>query len=142
MNINSVILGGNLTANPETKQLGNDNSVTEFTVATNERWKSTSGDKMEKAHFFRCFCYGKQGEVIAKWFTKGARIIVEGSLAQDQWEDKETGKKQSKTRVKVTGFHFVDAAKKEGNESQREPREVAKPPRDPDLDGESDDVPF
>lgn len=112
MNINTVILGGNLTADPDLKYLPSGSAACEFTVAINEVWYNDAKEKQEKAHFIRCYCFGKTAENIAKYFAKGQRIVVEGSLAQDSWEDKETGKKREKTRVKVSDFHFVDSAKK------------------------------
>lgn len=141
MNINIVVIGGNLTADPDTKFLPSGTAATEFTIAVNETWKNGDGVKQEKAHFLRCFTFGKTGENIAKYFKKGNRIIVTGSLSQEAWEDKETGKKREKTRVKVDSFEFVDS--NASTAKQGDPRPAAKPARDPDLDAaESDDIPF
>ena len=143
MNINTVIIGGNLTADPEVKYLPSGTAAGEFTVAVNENWKDDGGNKMEKTHFIRCFCFGKTAENIAKYFKKGQRILVEGALAQDAWEDKETGKKREKTRVKVMGFHFIERGEKRDDNERETHQQKRKPPIDPDLDSaDPDDIPF
>lgn len=138
MNINTVIIGGNLTANPEVKQFASGSSVCEFSIAVNENWKNDAGEKQERTHFIRCFCYGPRGETIAKYFTKGQRILVEGSLAQETWTEKDGDKKREKTRVKVTGFHFVEKGEKSAakTESQPESRQEST------ADQDGDDIPF
>jgi single-strand DNA-binding protein len=107
MNLNIVVIGGNLTGDPELKYLPSGSAVAEFTVAINERWKKDD-QAQEQTHFIRCHAFGKTAENIAKYFKKGERIIVNGGLSQDSWEDKETGKKREKTRVKVSSFEFVE----------------------------------
>ena len=141
MNLNIVVIGGNLTADPEVKHLPSGTAIAEFTVVINERWKSDDGNVQEKAHFIRCHAFGKTAENIAKYFKKGERIIVDGALSQDSWDDKETGKKREKTRVKVSGFQFVE----KGNKPQGDRQEQAAPKdkKDPDLDPEdNDDIPY
>ncbi len=148
MNINYTILGGNLTTDPDTKFLPSGTCAGEFTVAVNERWKNDTGEKQEKSHFIRCFCFGKTAENIAKYFHKGERIIVEGSLSQDSWEDKETGKKREKTRLKVENFHFVDASKKgasselSDDEKARRRSDRLKREANAGADKEGDTIPF
>jgi single-strand DNA-binding protein len=87
MNLNIVVIGGNLTGDPELKYLPSGSAVAEFTVAINERWKKDD-QAQEQTHFIRCHAFGKTAENIAKYFKKGERIIVNGGLSQDSWDDK------------------------------------------------------
>jgi single-strand DNA-binding protein len=106
MAYNRVVLLGNLTRDPETRMAG-AGSVTSFSVAVNESWTGKDGTKQERTAFIECEAWAGRGETIAKYLKRGDPILVEGSLRQDNWEDKETGKKRSMLRVSVTGFSFV-----------------------------------
>ena len=110
MAYNRVILLGNLTRDPETRVAGSG-SVTNFSVAVNDTWTDKSGQRQERANFIECEAWGQRGETIAKYFTKGRQILVEGSLRQDTWEDKDTGKKRSAIKVNLDQFSFVNDAK-------------------------------
>jgi len=113
MAYNKVVLLGNLTRDPETRQAG-AGQVTSFSIAVNESWMGKDGTKQERTNFIDCDAWGARGETIAKYFSKGRQILVEGSLRQDTWEDKETGKNRSKLSVSVNGFSFVNDGKGAG----------------------------
>lgn len=104
--MNIVLLKGNLTRDPEVKYLATGRAVCEFSVAVNRTWVDDHGEKHEKASFHECRCWGKRGETIARYFGKGRPILVKGYMDQEQWEDRETGKKRSKTLVLVEEFEF------------------------------------
>jgi len=107
MAYNRVVLLGNLTRDPETRVAGSG-SVTNFSIAVNNTWTDKSGQRQEKVNFIECEAWGQRGETIAKYFSKGRQILVEGSLRQDTWEDKDTGKKRSAIKVNVDQFSFVN----------------------------------
>lgn len=134
---------GNLTRDPELKYLPSGAAVCELNIAVNEVWYNDAKEKQERVHFLGCIAYGKLGENIAKFFGKGMPILVEGSLTQESWEDKETGKKREKTRIKVSGFDFCGGEKKPAaNTASGQPAASRPAPRDPDLDGDPSDIPF
>ena len=105
-NLNQVILQGNLVADP--KLFGDENKVARFTIAVNNGF----GD-YEDTTFVDCVAFKAQAIVIAKHLSKGKQVIVRGTLIQNKWEDKETGKNRSKLEVKlenVSGFFFTGNA--------------------------------
>ena len=106
---NKVILMGNLTRDPETKTTPSGQSVTNFSLAVNRTWKDASGAQQEAVSYIDCVCWGKAGEIIAQYLTKGRPVLVSGRLDQRSWEDKETGGKRSKVEVVVEDFNFVDS---------------------------------
>jgi single-strand DNA-binding protein len=110
MAYNRVVLLGNLTRDPETRMAGSG-SVTSFSVAVNDTWMGKDGQRQERVNFIECEAWATRGETIAKYFTKGRQILVEGSLRQDTWDDKDTGKKRSAIKVNVDGFSFVNDGK-------------------------------
>jgi single-strand DNA-binding protein len=115
--VNKVFLMGNLTRDPELKSTSSNQSIANFSVAVNEKWTDKSGEKKERVAFIDCEAWGKTAENVARFFTKGKPIIVEGRLKQDSWEDKATGAKRSKLLVTVDTFHFCGGDKGGGSAS-------------------------
>jgi len=104
---NRVTLIGNLTRDPQLKQLPNgQTTVVEFGLAASRRYRSATGEDKEEACFVDCAAFGKQADVIAQWCTKGKPLFVEGRLKFDSWDDKGGGKR-SKLSVVVENFQFL-----------------------------------
>lgn len=106
MNINKVILYGNLTRNPETKALPSGASVSSFSIATNRSWKDKDGKKQESVEYHNIVAFGKQADLIAQYIKKGSGIYVEGRLQTRSWDDKTSGEKKYRTEVVVESFQF------------------------------------
>ena len=104
-NFNQVILLGNFTRDPQLSYTPNQVPVVEFGLAVNRKWKKQDGSQGEEVAFVECQCYGKRAEVIAKHFTKGNPIFVQGRLKQERWE--KDGTKQSRIRIIVESFEFI-----------------------------------
>lgn len=108
--LNKVILWGNLTRDIELRTVGSGGQqVAQIGLALNRKYTTQSGEKREEVTFVDCEAWGKTAEVMAKYLTKGRPVLIEGRLKLDQWDDKDTGKKQSKLKVVVDTFHFVDS---------------------------------
>jgi single-strand DNA-binding protein len=105
--VNKVILIGNLTRDPHTKQLPTQNLVTEFGLAVNRKFKSPEGEDREDVCFVDCAAFGRQAEVIQKYCKKGKSLYIEGRLRYDTWEDKNGHGKRSKLSVVVENFQFL-----------------------------------
>ena len=105
---NKVVLMGNLVRDPETRQTPSGQSVTSFTLAVNRQWVQ-DGEKRESVSYIDCVAWGKPGEIIAQYVSKGRALLVSGRLDQRSWDDKETGQKRSKVEVIVEDFNFVDS---------------------------------
>lgn len=142
---NTVFLMGNLTADPELRYGPTGTAICTFTLAHNKRWRTESGEEKEKVSFIGCVMFGKRAEAFAKHHSKGTRAFVEGELAQDTWEEKETGKKREKTKVHVNSWEFVNG-RQEGATTPRparaKPAPAAKPDESDAPPTEEDDVPF
>ena len=94
---------GRLTRDCEVKQAG-QSTICKFSIACNDNYSK------DKTHFFNCVSFGKQGDVIAKYFSKGSKIYIYGFLKQESWTDKD-GNKKSAVCLHVDGFEFVDSKK-------------------------------
>ena len=98
--LNTVVLKGNLTRDPESRQIGENNTqVTDLSIAVNRKWKDKSGDMKEEVSFVDIKVWGGQAGVAAQYCTKGSPLLIRGRLTQDRWEDKESGKGRSKVYV-------------------------------------------
>lgn len=114
--INKVILLGTLGADPDLRQTSNGVSVCAVSIATSETWTDKQGERQEKTEWHKLVAWGKTGELIAQYFGKGSRIMVEGSLQTRSFDDKE-GNKRYVTEIKVDSFHFVDKKQSSGGNS-------------------------
>ena len=157
-NLNKVMLMGNLTRDPEIKYTPKGTAIANFGIAVNRTYTPEGGEKREEVTFIDLEAFGRTAEVIGEYFKKGRPIFIEGRLKLDQWDDKTTGKKMSKLRVVVDSFEFLGSREGGGGEGgggapsgeprssapqqRRAPSSPPRPPADPDLDVQADDVPF
>ena len=105
---NRVTLIGNLTRDPQLKQLPNL-TVAEFGIATNRRWKGAEGQDREEVCFVDCAAFGKAAEVIQQYCTRGKLMLIEGRLKYETWDDKNGGGKRHKLSVVVENFQFLSS---------------------------------
>jgi single-strand DNA-binding protein len=143
---NKVILAGNLTRDPELRYTPKGTAVARITLAVNRTYTVEGGEKKEEVSFVDVDVWGRQAEVISQYMKKGRPLLVEGRLKQDTWEDKNTKQKQSKLKVVLEGFSFLDSGRGEGGGAPA-PRPAAAPaaPAPAEADApppEGDDVPF
>ena len=115
-NLNKVILGGRLTADPELKQTQHGKHVCPFRIAVNRRGENSGAD------FFDCQAWGSTADFVSRFFRKGSSIYVEGSIKNSSWTD-QNGQKRYKTEVMVGEVNFVDS--KEDAQSGAESAEAS-----------------
>ena len=152
-NFNRVILAGNLTRDPELRYTPKGVAIAKITLAINRTWKSETGEQKEEVTFVDVDAFGRQAEVVGQYMKKGRPFLVEGRLKLDQWEDKNTHQKQSKLKVVLEGFSFIDTKGADGGAFTDAPRArpaastpapaAAAAPAEPEApEPEQDDVPF
>ena len=116
--MNKAILVGNLTRDPEMRTTPNGVSVTSFTVAVNRRYKSQDGQ--QQTDFINCVAWRGTAEFIAKYFTKGSRIGVVGTIQTRTYDD-QNGNKRYVTEVVADEVEF--AGSKTQNQDMQKPTE-------------------
>lgn len=105
--LNKVILIGNTTRPVEFRYANNGSAIAKTALAVNRKWNDKmTGDKREEAMFIDIVIYGKSAEVANQYLTKGKKILVEGRLVLEQWND-QTGAKRSKHSVYVENFQML-----------------------------------
>ncbi len=116
-NLNKVMLIGNLTRDPELRVTPKGTAICQFGLAVSRQFKDESGQNREETTFVDVEAWGRQGETISKYCTKGRPLFVEGRLKLDQWEDKASGQKRSKLKVVLENFQFLGGGRGEGGQA-------------------------
>ena len=101
--MNKVILIGRLTKDPELNfAAGSGTAVTRFTLAITRQFKK------EETDFINCIAFGKTGETIAQYVTKGRQLAVTGNIRTGSYDAKD-GTKRYTTDVVVESFEFISS---------------------------------
>ena len=90
---NKVQLIGNLGNNPEVITLESGKKLAKFSIATNESYRNTDGEKITDTQWHNVIAWNKTAEIIEKYLTKGNEVAVEGKLTSRSYENKEGVKK-------------------------------------------------
>ena len=114
--INQVILLGRLTRDPEQRTTSTGKNIASFSIAVDRAGQD------DQADFFNVTAWEKLGDLVMQYLSKGRRVLVQGRLRQDSWDDKETGKKQSRIEVTATDVTFLDGPSEGGNGGSSAPR--------------------
>lgn len=133
---NKVMLIGNLGADPDTRYIPDGTAVTNFNIAVSETYKDkTTGEQKEATEWVLIETWGRTAEVCAEYLTKGKPVFVEGQLKTDQWEDKDTGQKRYRTKVRALNVQMLGARPERGPAPPRNEQ----PGQQDEFD---DDIPF
>ncbi|MFW5822699.1 MAG: single-stranded DNA-binding protein [Tangfeifania sp.] len=107
---NSVRLIGNLGEDPKVRKLDSGKTVANFSIATNEIYRDSNGDKQSETTWHRLVAWGKQAEIAEKYLKKGSEIALEGKLTNRSYDGK-NGEKQYVTEVLVNSILMLDKNK-------------------------------
>lgn len=102
--MNKVVLVGNLTRDPEQRTTQSGISVTSFTVAVSRRFKSQDGQ--QQADFINCVAWRSTADFVAKYFVKGSKIGLSGSIQTRTYDDA-NGVRRYVTEVVAEDVEFV-----------------------------------
>jgi single-strand DNA-binding protein len=116
--VNQVILMGRLTRDPEQRTTTTGKIIVSFSIAVDRGGQSADGG--DSADFININAWEKLGELVMQYLSKGRRVLVQGRLRQDRWDDKETGKKQSRIEVTASDITFLDGPSDSAGSRQSE----------------------
>lgn len=106
--LNKVTVIGNVGKPPEVRSSKNGDSVCNFSVAINEKWKGKDGQMQERTEWVRVSAWGKLADLCGQYLDKGRQVYVEGRLQTREYTDKE-GKKAFSTEVVAAQVLFLGA---------------------------------
>ena len=106
MNINKLLLTGNLVGDPELTDTKNGKSLVKVALANNDSYLTESGDRETITNFVDLQLWGKSAEALAKHGKKGQELFIEGQVRQERWTDKQ-GANHSRLVVRVDSWQFT-----------------------------------
>ena len=90
---NKVQLIGHVGQEPEIKTFDGGKKVANITIATNESYTNSKGEKVENTEWHRITAWGKVADIIDKYVIKGKEIAIEGKLTHRSYDDKDGNKR-------------------------------------------------
>lgn len=109
---------GNLTRDPELKQVGSGQSVCRFGLASNRQFKNKqTGTMVQEVCFIDIDVWGPQAESCNQYLQKGKAVLIEGRLKLDSWQDQD-GNRRSKHSVVADRVTFVSAGTQANEEGE------------------------
>lgn len=109
MNLNKVMLIGNLTRDPEVRTTATGQNVCSFGLATNRRWNDKDGQRQESVEFHNVVAWGRLAEICGQYLTKGKKMYVEGRLQTRKWQAQDGTEKQ-RTEIVMENMQMLDRA--------------------------------
>ena len=141
-NINSVVLVGNLTRDPELRHTPSGTAVTTLRIAVNDRVKRGE-EWQDAAYYFDVTVWGRQAENCAQYLAKGRPVGVQGKLTWREWDAQDGSKRQS-VEIVADNIQFLGSRDGGGGGDQQfVPQGAAQSTDDfPAAAAADDDIPF
>lgn len=138
--MNKVILMGNLTKDPELKELPSGVSVADMRLALNESYTDRSGKKVERVCYIDVVVWERQAQTCAQYLKKGSPVLVEGRLEMSEWKTKE-GETRTKIRVRADRVQFISSGRRDDG-GERPPSAEERRPLDREPARDEDDLSY
>jgi len=106
MSVNKVILVGHVGKQPETRAFADGTSVTNFSLATSEKYKDKTGVMAEQTEWHNISCFGKLAEIASQYVHKGTQVYVEGKIKTNKYTDK-AGVEKYSTNIVVSSLQLL-----------------------------------
>ena len=126
VNLNKVLMVGNLTKDPELRYTPQGSAVTTLRLAVNRSFKNKEGEWQKEVCFINVIAWGPLAERCNQYLEKGRGVFVEGSLISRSWKDSE-GKTRSVIEVRAMNVQFM-------------PKQVKQESKDIDLGAEPEEI--
>jgi single-strand DNA-binding protein len=111
---NRVLLIGNLGQDPEIRNLENGKKVVHFTIATNDSFKSSDGQKVEETTWHNIVAWNGLAETAVKYLKKGKEVAIDGRLVYRSYEDKK-GVTKNVTEIVMNEMLLLRSSQKNGD---------------------------
>lgn len=132
---NKITIIGNLGTDPEMRYTPNGTAVTNFSVATNRRYRNSNGENVDETEWFRVSTWGRLAEITDQYLQKGRLVYVEGSLSSRSWVGQD-GQTRFSNEVRAQEVKFLSGSGDGGVGTG------AAGPDGPPMDDDADDLPW
>ena len=123
--MNTAFVMGRLGKNPEVRQTKDGKSVANFSLATDESFKNSIGERIQKTEWHQIVAWGNLAQFAEKYLAKGRQVLIQGRLQTSEWTDKDSVKRY-RTEIVAQRIQFADA-KPAANQPDGEPETEATP---------------
>jgi len=147
--LNHIQIIGNLGRDPEVRYLPNGDAVSNFSVATTERWKNQAGEQQEATEWHRVTAFAKLAEIVGKYLKKGSLVYVCGKIQSRKYQDKDGNEKVS-VEIRASEMQML-GGRTDATGDQQQPAPAARPaprsapkaaPGGGSVDDFEDSIPF
>lgn len=121
--LNRAQIVGNLTRDPELRNIPSGQAVTSFSVATNRRWKDKDGNNQDQTEFHNVVAWGKLAEISNQYLKKGNKVYLEGRMQTRTW-DGQDGNKRNRTEIVAENMIFLTPKGEPVTHNSETPEEV------------------
>jgi len=111
--LSKITIIGNVGMDPEMRYTPNGNAVTEFSVAVNRRSRSRDGEWQDETNWYRVSAWGRLGENVNQYLTKGSPVCVEGRFWVRRWTNQE-GREGSTNEINANDVVFLSGRDTDG----------------------------
>ncbi len=153
--VNRVFLVGRLGRDPEQRFTSSGTPVTNFSMATDERWKDQSGERQTRTEWHQIVVWGKLAEICSQYLNKGKLVFIEGRLQTREWDDRD-GNRRRTTEIVASEMRMLGSRMEEQGMRESEPGPGPAPetgseaegsgsqesPSQGDVEISDDDIPF
>lgn len=106
--LNKAMIIGRLGADPEVRYTQSNTAVANMNIATNERYKDSTGEWKERTEWHKVVAWGRTAEICQEYLRKGSQVYIEGPIQTSEWEDRE-GQKRYTTEIKAQLMKMLDS---------------------------------
>ncbi len=119
--LNKVMLIGHLGNDPERRETASGQTVVNFTVATSESFKDSSGNIQERTEWHRIVAWGRLADICSQYLKKGRQVYIEGRLQTRSWDDSKSGEKKYTTEIVCSDMQMLGAGRDSGGGMGEQP---------------------
>ncbi len=110
--VNRVFLVGRLGKDPEQRFTSSGTPVTNFSLATDERWKDQSGERQTRTEWHQIVVWGRLAEICSQYLNKGKLVFIEGRLQTREWDDRD-GNRRRTTEIVASDMQMLGSRSEE-----------------------------
>jgi single-strand DNA-binding protein len=99
--------------------------VTNFSLATNERWNNQDGERQERTEWHKIVTWSKLAEISNQYLTKGQLVFIEGRIQTREWDDRD-GNKRRTTEIVASDMRMMSPRSSDGPRQEQEQEQEQK----------------
>lgn len=136
--VNRVYLIGRLGRDPEMRHTTSGSAVANFSMATDERWTDSEGNRQTRTEWHNIVAWKKLAEICGQYLRKGRLVFIEGRIQTREWDDRD-GNKRRTTEIIASNMQML-GGRGQGDEAPAQQEQ--KQQKNMEIGITDDDIPF